>query len=51
MAVLLSVEEVQTVLLLIAEEQIQGERDEQRGIKKFFRSHISRDGATITTRE
>ncbi len=51
MAVLLSVEEVQTVLSLIAEERIQGERDERRGIKKFFRSHVSRGSATITTRE
>ncbi len=42
MAVLLSVEEVQTVLSLIAKERIQRESDERHGIKKFFRSHVSR---------
>ncbi len=51
MAVSLSVEEVQTFLSLIVEEQIQRERDGVTRNKKFFRSHSSRGGATITTRE
>ncbi len=51
MAVSLSVEEVQTVLSLIAEERIQRELNGATRNSKKFRSHGSRGGATITTRE
>ncbi len=51
MAVSLFVEEVQTVLSLIAEERISECLMERRRIKKFFRSHGSRGGVTITTHE